>query len=134
MTPTMQNPAIMPNPIAVQNPIAKTSFLKGLFNFDNFIASRLVKVIYAVGAALILLATIGASLMWIFGGLYLMFSYSLPLSTMVSQILFIALQTIITIVAGALGILSLRLYCELILAIFKINENLQMLRNRNAQI
>jgi len=131
----MQNPALMPNPIAEENSAAKTSFLKGLFGFDNFIAARLVKIIYAVGTVLILLVTAGAALMWIVGGLFLLFSLSpSQFSSFAGQFVFVILQTIITIVAGILGILALRLYCELILAIFKINENLQVLRNRNERI
>ena len=137
MTPTMQNPAMMPNPIAAENPAAKTSFLKGLFGFDNFIADRLVKIIYAVGAALILLVTIGGGLLLALTGLYKTyhFYYSFPeyssFSGVISSLFFIVLQALTAIVACVLGILLLRLYCELILAIFKINENLQVLRNRN---
>jgi hypothetical protein len=123
---------------AIQDPTAKTSFLKGFFNFDEFITVRVVKIIYIVGLVLIPLATIGGGLVVALGSLYTLFTlyevlhYSF--ATVVTQFFLIILQMIVSVVGCVLGILLLRLYCEFIMVIFKINENLQALRNRNAQI
>lgn len=119
-----------------QDPTAKTSFLKRFFNFDEFITARLVKIVYFIGVVLIPLVTIGAGVMVALGGLYALFSMMqyLTFASVVTQLFLIILQMIVSVVACVLGILLLRLYCEFIMVIFKINENLQALRERNAQI
>lgn len=105
------------------------SFLNRLFNFDEFITSRLIKIIYAVGTVLILLATIG------FGGLTALGSLFYALSHFSFGAVLTALFFfIISLVSGALGVLVLRVYCELIMVIFKINDNLQVIRERNERI
>lgn len=121
---------------AIENPPAKTSFLKGFFNFDEFITTRLVKVVYIVGLVLIPLLTIGVGVVVALGGLFALFSMMqyLSFAAVVTQLFAILLQLIVSIVACVLGILLLRLYCEFILVIFRINDNLQALRNRNTQI
>ena len=121
---------------AIQSPTAKVSFLRGFFNFDEFITTRVVKIIYVVGLVLIPLVTIGGGLVVALGGLAAMFAMMqyLTFAGAVTQIFFIIVQLIASLVACVLGILLLRLYCEFIMVIFKINENLQALRNRNAQI
>ena|SRR5688572_23057945 len=120
----------------VQDPTTKTSFLKGFFNFDQFITARVVKIIYVVGLVLIPLVTIGGGVVVALGGLAAMFAMMqyLTFANAVTQIFLIIVQLIASVVACVLGILLLRLYCEFIMVIFKINENLQALRNRNAQI
>lgn len=121
---------------AIQTPTVKTSFLKGFFNFDEFITARVVKIIYIVGLVLIPLVTIGGGLVVALGGLFAMFGMMqyLTFATVVTQLFLIIVQLIVSVVACVLGILLLRLYCEFIMVIFKINENLQALRERNAQI
>lgn len=124
MTPAMENT------IGIQNSKTSASFLSGLFSFDNFITARLVKILYTVGVALILLATVGGGLIMTLGGLYAMFSYGG--SGMFGQFFGIVFRLIGLLIGGALGILVLRLYCEFLMVIFKINENLQFMRDRNA--
>ena len=123
---------------AIQNPTAKPSFLKGLLNFDEFITARLVKIVYVVGLILIPLITIGGGILVALSSLYALYSvYELlhySFATVLVQLFFIILQLVVAVVACVLGILLLRLYCEFVMVIFKINENLQALRNRNAQI
>ena len=131
MTPVIEQP------ITTQNPIAKTSFLKGFFNFDTFITTRIVKVIYVVGSVLILLVTIIYCGLAAYGGLDLIFSKSswFPLfEHLLRPLFYMALSILYFIGSGLLGILLLRLYCEFIMVIFKINENLQCVRNRNGQL
>jgi hypothetical protein len=120
----------------IETPTAKTSLLKRFFNFDEFITARLVRIVYIVGLVLIPLVTIGGGLVMALGGLAALFSMMqyLTFANVVTQLLLLLLQLIISIVACVLGILLLRLYCEFIMVIFKINENLQALRDRNAQI
>lgn len=121
---------------AIQDATGKTSFLKGFLNFEEFITARVVKIIYIVGLVLIPLVTIGGGLVVALGGLSAMFAMMqyLTFATAVTQLFLIIVQLIASVVACVLGILFLRLYCEFIMVIFKINENLQALRNRNAQI
>lgn len=47
------------NTMGIVNSAANTSFLSGLFTFDKFITARLVKILYKISVALILLVTIG---------------------------------------------------------------------------
>jgi hypothetical protein len=121
---------------AIQDATTKTSFVKGFFNFDEFITARLVKIVYIVGLVLIPLVTIGGGLVVALGGLFALFAMMqyLTFANVVTQLFLLLLQLVISVVACVLGILLLRLYCEFIMVIFKINENLQTLRNRNAQI
>jgi hypothetical protein len=121
---------------AIQDATRKTSFLKGFFNFDEFITARVVKIIYIVGLVLIPLVTIGGGVVVALGGLAAMFAMMqyLTFANAVTQIFLIIVQLIASLVACVLGILLLRLYCEFIMVIFKINEHLQALRNRNTQI
>jgi len=121
---------------AIQTPTAKTSFLRGFFNFDELITARVVKIIYVVGLVLIPIVTIGGGVVVALGGLYAMVAMMqyLTFANAVTQIFLIIVQLIAAVVACVVGILLLRLYCEFIMVIFKINENLQALRNRNAQI
>ena len=99
--------------------------LTRLFNFDHFITTGLIKIIFIVGMVLILLGAIGG------GGITALTSIALGLktdsfTTILAGIFFL----ILSVIGGALGILLLRVYCELIMVIFKINENLQVLRDR----
>ncbi len=119
-----------------QNANAKTSFLKRFFNFDEFITARLVKIVYIIGLVLIPLVTIGGGLVVAVGGLFALISMMqyLTFATAVTQLFFLLLQLVFAVLACVLGILLLRLYCEFIMVIFKINENLQALRDRNAHV
>lgn len=114
----------------------KTSFLRGFFNLDEFITTRVVKIIYIVGLVLIPLVTIGGGVVVALGGLAAMFAMMqyLTFANAVTQVFLIIVQLIASVVACVVGILLLRLYCEFVMVIFKINENLQALLNRNAQI
>jgi hypothetical protein len=123
---------------ATQSTTARSSFLKGLLNFDEFITARLVKIVYVVGLVLIPLITIGGGVLVALSSLYALYSvYELlhySFATVLVQLFLIILQLVVSVVVCVLGILLLRLYCEFVMVIFKINENLQVLRNRNAQI
>ena len=120
----------------IQNANAKTSFVKRFFSFDEFITVRLVKVVYVIGLVLIPLITIGGGLVVALGGLFALISMMqyLTFAGVATQLFLLLLQLVISVIACVLGILLLRLYCEFIMVIFKINENLQDLRDRNAQV
>ena len=93
-----------------------------------------MKVVYVVGIVLILIATVGACGFAAYSGLYQIYSRSsiFPLfEHLIGPLFFMILAIIYYIVACLIGILLLRLYCELIMVIFKINENLQVVRDRN---
>ena len=128
MTPVIEHP------ITIQNPIAKTWLLKGFLSFNEFVGARLVKIVYVAGSVLIVLGTIGSGLVW--GALYLYWAieHYFSFALLVSNFIQIVLGVIGSIILCALGILLLRLYCELLLAIFKINENLQAVRNQDVRV
>ena len=105
--------------------IRDSSFWKRFLNFDQFITGNVLKIIYLVGLGLILLATIGGGLMYLGTLLIAVANFSL------GGILMAFFLFIVNLIIGALLILILRVYCELIMVIFKINENLQTIRDRN---
>lgn len=105
------------------------SFWKRLLNFDEFITHHLIKVIYLIGMILILLITVGSGGLTALGSLFVALS-SFSFGAILAALFFL----IISIVSGALGILLLRVYCELFMVVFKINENLQAIRNRNEKL
>ena len=86
---------------ATEIPIAKTSFLKGFFNFDEFITARVVKIIYIVGLVLIPLVTIGGGLVVALGGLDAMFAMMqyLTFANAVTQLFLIIVQLIVAVIA-----------------------------------
>lgn len=127
MTPVIEQTS------AIQNPAAKPSFLKGFFNFDNFITVRLVKIVYVLGFVLIVLATMVSCALAVYGGLDIIISKTswFPLFENLLRPLFnMVLSIVYYVVAGVLALLLLRLYSEFLMVIFKINENLQGLRNQ----
>ena len=128
MTPATENPA------ASRDTTTKPSFLKGFFNFDNFITVRLLKIVYAIGFVLIVLAAIVTCLVVAAHDLEQIFVKSswFPLfENLLRPLFYLALSIIYYIAAGVLALLLLRLYCEFIMVIFKINENIQGLRDQN---
>ena len=125
MTPVIEQP------ITIQNPITKTSLLKGFLNFNEFIGARLVKIIYVVGFVLIVLGIMGGVLLSSAGLLYKAIDTYRSFEVFVTVLVSIVFYLIGAIVLSVLGILLLRLYCEFLLTIFKINENIQGLRNKN---
>ena len=125
----MQNPAAIQNPTAAENPLAKKSFLKRFFAFDEFITARLLKIVYILGSVLIVLYIIGQLATVLYVGFE-----NLSRSFHIEKIPSILGGLLFFIGAGLLALLVLRLYCELIMVIFKIYESLQAVRNRNVQI
>ncbi len=125
----MQNPAAIQNPTAAGNPLAKKSFLKRFFAFDEFITARLLKIVYILGSVLIVLYIIGQ----LATVLYLGFQ-ALSNNFHIEKFPGIIGNLLFFIAQGILALLVLRLYCEFIMVIFKIYENLQAVRNRNVQI
>lgn len=108
-----------------QNTVPLNKLWTRLFNFDHFITSGLIKIIFIVGTVLILLVAVGG------GGLTALGSLAMGLSNFsFTAILAGLFFLILSLIGAALGILILRVYCELIMVIFKINENVQALRDR----
>lgn len=103
-------------------------FLKRFLNFDEFITIRLLKIIYLVGAILILLGTVGVGGLTALGGLFVAIS-SFSFGGILTALFFF----ILSLISGVFGLLILRVYCELIMVIFKINDNLQTIREHNKQ-
>lgn len=126
MTPTIENTDL------IQQTTANASSSGDFFSFDKFITTRLVKIIFVVGISLILSATLVGAVPTLFAALDIFGHTSMSNGL---SVLFFALLKIVTMVIGSLlAILLLRIYCEFIIVIFKINENLQIIRNRNEQL
>ena len=101
------------------------SFWTRFFNFDEFITSGLIRIIYIAGSALMLLAAISVGVLPSVGSLIIALG-SFSLSGILLALFFLTFS----LISGALGMLLLRVYCELLIAIFKINENLQVIREK----
>lgn len=101
------------------------SFVSRLFNFDEFITGRLIKLIFLIGVVLILLGTVGG------GGITALTSFAVGINQESPAAVFFGLfYFVLSLIAGCLAILLLRVYCEIMMVFFKINENLQAIRNR----
>jgi len=129
MMETMQNPVVIQDPIAVENSISNKSFVRKFFAFDEFITARLLKVVYILGSVLIVLYTIVQLATGLYVGIL-----ALSNNFHIEKFPGILANLLFFIAVGILALLVLRLYCEFIMVIFKIYENLQAVRNRNGKV
>ncbi len=83
--------------------------MKAVFSFDSMLTPKLVTILYW----LLLLAALVSGLATMFGGYY---GFSI-------ESFFLGL---LTIIGGAVGA---RIWCELMIVIFKINSNLQAMND-----
>lgn len=83
--------------------------MKAVFSFDSMLTPKLVTILYW----LLLLGALGSGLATMFGGYY---GFSV-------ESFFLGL---LTIIGGAVGA---RIWCELMIVIFKINSNLQAMND-----
>jgi hypothetical protein len=120
MTPTYEN--AMPTG---RTTTANSSLIGSLFNFDRFITPTIIKFIYIIGLVLIPLATIGS--------VAAMFLFALVKGAGAAFILPAFIQLIVGIITSLIAILMLRIYCECVAVIFKVKEDLQILK-RNEDI
>ena len=98
--------------------------LKRFLNFDEFITGRLLKAIYLLGAIIILLAALSLGILPALAGLMLALNQDFFRGALVSLFLLA-----LSIGVAVFGVILWRVYCERIMVIFKINENLQVLRD-----
>lgn len=98
--------------------------LKRFLNFDEFITGSLLKAIYLIGVVLILLAAIWLGGLTALAGLALAFNQD-SFGGVIASLFLLALSLGI----GVFGVILWRVYCERVMVIFKINENLQALRD-----
>ncbi|MFW5823821.1 MAG: DUF4282 domain-containing protein [Marinobacter sp.] len=84
---------------------------KSFLNFDAMITPKIITVVYWLSIAAVVVSGIGS----MFGG-YQGFTFASFLMGL-------------GIIVG--GILLVRIYCELLIVIFKINENLRTIANRD---
>jgi len=83
--------------------------MKNLFFFDKMLAPKLITLIYWV----LLLVAVVNGLFTIFGGYY-----------------FRATDVVFGILQIAGGVIGARIWCELMIVIFKINSNLQKIADK----
>ncbi|GHU12516.1 hypothetical protein AGMMS50225_20570 [Betaproteobacteria bacterium] len=84
--------------------------LKSLLSFDTLVTPKIITVIYYLGLAFALIIGLVMLVAGLFGGLLTIFLMGLAI-----------------IVFGTLGV---RVYCELLILFFQINEALQDIRNK----
>lgn len=90
-----------------------SSLLKSVFTFDKFITPKIITVIYI----LLIIAQVIAGVAFMFSDRYRGFTITN---------FFIGLVVII------LGILFIRIFCEVSLIFFRINENLKVIRDKQS--
>ena len=105
----------------------KEAFTFGRFaNFDEFITGRFLKILYIAGSILILLGTIGIGGLTTLASLLISSSQGSPAGVLASLFWFLLI-----LVGGFVGLVLWRIYCEIIMMFFRINENLQAIRDSN---
>jgi hypothetical protein len=125
MTPTMEttggigNSAIQ-DPISLQTAGTGKSFVQRFFAFDEFIMGRLLKIVYVLGSILIVLYAVLQLATRLYAGLD-----SLSNNFHIEKVFWILVGFGTVLLASAAALLMLRLYCELLMVIFKIYESLQ---------
>ena len=92
--------------------------LNDLMNFNKFVAPTLIRIVYWIGIVLIILGTLGAV---IGGGAMMGGGYGGGFSIG---------GALISLIAGALGLLLWRVMCEIWIVIFSINDRLGVLVDR----
>ncbi len=125
----MPNTTATTDPIVGDNPLVKTPFLRRFFAFDEFITARILKIVYILGSVLIVLYT----LVQLATVLYIGFQ-SLTMKFHIEKFPGIIGGLLFYIIVGVFALLVLRLYCEFMMVIFKIYENLRTMRSGNVQV
>jgi hypothetical protein len=92
--------------------------LNDLMNFNKFVAPTLIRIVYWIGIALIILGTLGAV---VGGGAMMGGGYGGGFNLG---------GAIIALIAGALGLLVWRVMCEIWIVIFSINDRLGIIVDR----
>lgn len=99
------------------------SLLKQWLNFDNFITIRILKVVYVAVTALI---AVGMAL----GVVAALVGCGVALKgDSIQGALASLFGLVLYLVGGVLGAVVWRIYCEILIVAFKINENLQAIRD-----
>lgn len=107
------------SPVTSSKNRSDTTFWSRFLNFDEFITTQILKTVYIIGTAIIIFALFGSIIIYTtFGG-----RESRTVSEIVQGIFAAFVTTLFSI-------LLWRMFCELIIVIFKINENLQALRDK----
>jgi len=88
--------------------------INNLFSFDRMLTPRLISAMNAIGIVLAILA----------GVIMVVAGFNQPYGG--GQTIFVGLLWVV------LGPVAVRLYCELVIVLFKINENLQEMRDNSS--
>src|SRR5215475_11478261 len=102
----------------------KPSILGRIVNFDEFLTTRILKVVYLAGAALIALGAVAMGGLTSLLGLFTALSNDSAEGALAS-LFFLGLS----IGGGLIGLLLWRVFCEIVIVVFKINENLQAVKD-----
>jgi uncharacterized protein DUF4282 len=102
----------------------KPSALGRIINFDEFLTTRILKVVYMVGAALIAFGAVAMGGLTSLVGVFTALSNDSAEGALAS-LFFLALS----LGGGLIGLLLWRVFCEVVIVVFKINENLQAIRD-----
>jgi hypothetical protein len=106
-------------PVTSKQNKSETMFWSRFLNFDEFITTQILKAVYVIGTAVIIIALVAGIIMhttWE--------SRESRSMTEITQGIFA------TFVIALFSLLLWRVFCELVMVIFKINENLQAFRDK----
>lgn len=97
--------------------------IEQLAHFDEFVTTKILRVVYLAGTALIALGIIAA----VFGGVagcVAALRYDSARGALGSMFL-----AVLYVVGGLLAAVLWRVYCEVLMVVFKINDNLQAIKD-----
>jgi hypothetical protein len=94
-------------------------------NFDVFITTRIMKILYVVGTILIIVGSLIAAAVSGVSGIMM------AVKDAPGPGLMMVLMAIAYLIGGVLWALFFRVWCEVLIVAFKINENLQAIRERS---
>ncbi|MCL2075840.1 MAG: DUF4282 domain-containing protein [Betaproteobacteria bacterium] len=100
------------------------NILKELFKFDTMVTPKVITVVYLLLLLLVAFGALGTMVIMAAGG----FAFGF-----VSGIAASLAGLIVAVLIIAIGGLSVRMYCELLIVLFKMNEALQEIRRKKAE-
>ena len=105
------------------------SFFDRFLHFDEFITVRFIRVIFIVGLAFGILSAMVSCIVLAFAGYHQM--NGPDQNTALGLMTFLG-GSLATFFMAIVGMVFWRIYCELLVVVFRINDNLQALRDQGA--
>ena len=97
--------------------------LSRFFTFEEFLTPSFIRVVFIVGIAVFILGSIGGFIS------LCVTSYGLVQTSPALGVIVFLLGIVLLLLSTIVYIILWRLYCEFVLVVFKINENLQIIKD-----